>query len=105
MPRDSRWLRIEQIFHAARVMDVTERLAYIESACAGEDDLKDEITRLLDQLERDPAFLEAPLHISRTTAPFTGNSSITDWTGQVFGRYEIIRRLGTGGTADVYLAK
>jgi eukaryotic-like serine/threonine-protein kinase len=69
-----RWRQIGQLFEAGVGLDPTEREAWLYAACAGDDDLRAEVGRLLaqdDQADRD-GILIAP---RPTSPPADGTAS------------------------------
>jgi len=42
-----RWQRIEQLYHAAQEREGSQRVAFLEEACAGDEALRQEIESLL----------------------------------------------------------
>jgi serine/threonine-protein kinase len=69
-----RWRQIDALFHATVLVEPTEREAWLRAACAGDDDLQAEVTRLLDQDERaDRDGFMAPPSLSDRAADRTGS--------------------------------
>ena len=46
-----RWERISELYHKAQAYDVRERVAFLRDACAGDDQLRQEVESLLAKLE------------------------------------------------------
>jgi serine/threonine protein kinase/Tfp pilus assembly protein PilF len=96
-----RWRQIEDLFHAALDCEPGRRAAFLDSACAGDASLREEIESLLFSYDKGsftetPAFAEGikllEEHEERTH------------TGQSIGPYRVIRKIGQGGMGAVYLA-
>jgi serine/threonine protein kinase len=90
---------IERLFEAALERPSDERAAFLGAACGGDAELRGEVAALLEAhavpegiLERDPVAALGPP--PRGLAP-----------GDVVGRYTIVREIGQGGMAVVYLAE
>ena len=55
-----RWQKIEQLYHSARGRDESQRVAFLEEACAGDEVLRQEIESLLAEEKRGAGLLESP---------------------------------------------
>jgi serine/threonine protein kinase len=114
----SRWKQIEELFHAALPLAVTERAEYVASACAEDSTLYEDVSQLLNSDDKASGFLQGSIFplglniladesmlsteiISEHPAP----SSVDPMVGVLVGeRYKIIDKLGFGGMGNVYLA-
>jgi serine/threonine-protein kinase len=89
-----RWRQIEDIVQAALTAQQSDRNAFVQSACAGDNDLLEQVESLLANAEPPQDFLHGDPIEDEATA-------IADLR---FGRYIIETLLGSGGMGDVYLA-
>ncbi len=53
-----RWRRVEELYHSALEKDEGERGSFLEGACAGDDELRQEVESLLSHHERAEKFME-----------------------------------------------
>jgi serine/threonine protein kinase/tetratricopeptide (TPR) repeat protein len=91
-----------------------ERAAYLDTACAGNPQLRDEVEALLNAHATNPGFLEEPGDLpgdSIGTSPTGGDATdlsstpASECAGRVIGPYKLIEEIGEGGMGTVYMAK
>ena len=98
-----RWHRIEHLYHSAREREESQRVAFLEEACAGDEDLRQEIESLLAEEKREAGFLESPaLEIAAKEMARDGTRSLL---GQRLGSYQVACLLGKGGMGEVWKAR
>ncbi|MFN0113020.1 MAG: protein kinase domain-containing protein [Blastocatellia bacterium] len=99
-----RWARIDQLLDEAMELPVAERPSFLNQACAGDEDLRQEVQSLLDAHEQAEAkFLKAPaLEMAAQQLAVNKDRSLI---GQTLGAYSVISVLGVGGMGEVYLAR
>jgi serine/threonine-protein kinase len=97
-----RWRQIEDLFIAAFERDTDQCAIFLDRACAGDEQLRDEVRSLLAAHERAGSFLGQP-----ALAP-CATTNITDPARSLLGRivshYQVISALGEGSVGEVYLA-
>ncbi|MHC4432369.1 MAG: protein kinase domain-containing protein [Planctomycetota bacterium] len=79
-----------------------ERSAYLDSACRGDADLRQEAESLLRLQNKMGDFLESPAFDSGVTLD---DSPLTEGTGTIIGPYKLLEKIGEGGMAVVYMAE
>jgi tRNA A-37 threonylcarbamoyl transferase component Bud32/TolB-like protein/tetratricopeptide (TPR) repeat protein len=110
-----RWMRVREAVEGALALAITERAAYLDTACGGDHALRTDIERLIATCERvgdaDPLFdisaaeFAAPL-VAEVEARQTRlrERMLGLLRDGVAGTYEVQREIGAGGMATVYLA-
>ncbi len=93
--------RVMEILGEAIELDAAEREAWLAAACAGDDELRGEVARLLSHQKTATNFLEeSPLGgLVRRQAE---DESIV---GRHVGPYRVVEEIGRGGMGAVYLAR
>jgi len=94
-----KWDQVKELFAVAQDLDPGKRSAFLREACAGDDSLRAEVESLLSSFDSAPTFLE--------DSPAADLASVTSraLTGKRIGSYRILREIGQGGMAVVYLAE
>jgi tRNA A-37 threonylcarbamoyl transferase component Bud32 len=87
--------KLRKIFDAATEQDPQNRGAFLDTACEGDKALRREVEGLLAAHGSESSWLDQPLLFSEPGS----------WEGRAVGPYRLVRQLGSGGMATVYLAE
>lgn len=102
------WQKIEEIFEKAVELPPTERDAYLDEVCNGDDGLRLKVEKLILADEKANDFISSPVF---DTAPFhkilddPENPSAPSLIGKQVGKYRLLKELGRGGMGAVFLAE
>src|ERR1051325_10999003 len=91
-----------ELFTEAVQLSIEERAAFLDRACAGDEDLRRRIEALLRSNDRAGAFLEQPPEV-------VGEGRIKaaggEKPGDRVGRYKLLQQIGEGGYGVVFMAE
>ena len=96
--RPEEWAKVKELFSAALEVDPGRRGAFLRDACGDDNALRAEVESLLASHDRPASFIETP---PSPPAPHLLPDTLL---GQRLGAYQLVRQIGRGGTATVYLA-
>ena len=90
-----RWEEVRRVFLEALEQPESAREDFVQAACAGDEDLVEEVQKLIQASLRTPdGFMEPP--------PASG--SLADLSGRVLGGHELLEPIGFGGMGVVWRA-
>ncbi|WP_022836871.1 serine/threonine-protein kinase [Salisaeta longa] len=95
------WNRVQQVFQEAVSQDPEARDAFLQSTCAEDEALYNDVMALLETDGDAPAFLDEPPNWS--DAPWSDEQE--QQGPQLPDPYDVIKPLGKGGMGRVYLAR
>ena len=96
-----RYRRLRELFEAALARNPASRLVWLEAACSEDEDLRNEVRRMLIADSLNGALI--------TTNPIRARSArnrgSSTFEGRRIGPYNLLREIGRGGMGSVYLAE
>ena len=96
------WGRVREIFEAALPLPAAERDAFLDQACAGHHQLRQEVASLLAAHEGAGDFIELPAYAAAADLFVDRPEPLN---GRALGPYIIRHEIGRGGMGVVYLAE
>jgi len=98
-----RWRQVEELYHAALEQRPEEREAFVEHACAGDEELRGEVESLLAQDGSSSGPIDRPAWDAVSLLGAATGTHIS--IGAKLGPYEILAPIGAGGMGEVYKAR
>ncbi|MCM3871629.1 MAG: protein kinase, partial [Pyrinomonadaceae bacterium] len=98
-----RYRQIGELYHAALEVDIEERAAFLDRACAGDDEMRREVESLINSHEEAADFIAKPA--LAVAAGLFADSQANALIGKSVSRYRILSLIGAGGMGQVYLAE
>ena len=97
------WTTVKRIHQSALDIDPSERAAFVDESCGGDEALRREVQSLLTYATDAESFLERPAVDIAPTPP--GESHEATLVGRTLSHYQVLSLLGAGGMGEVYLAR
>src|SRR6266850_7308719 len=95
--------RVLELFTKAAQLPVEQRGAFVDDACAGDEELRHKIEALLKSNERVGGFLEEPP--SAVIEEGRAKAGAGEKPGDRVGRYKLLQQIGEGGCGVVFMAE
>jgi len=97
-----RWTTVKRIHQSALDKDPSERTAFVDESCGGDETLRREVHSLLTYATDAESFLERPAVDIAPTPPELHQTTLV---GRTVSHYQVLSLLGAGGMGEVYLAR
>ena len=98
-----RWKQIDRLLDSALQREASQRPAFLEQACAGDEALRREVESLLAHKDQGESLIEVPT--IDAAAKGLGGRQPQSLVGRQIGSYQILSLLGVGGMGEVYKAR
>ncbi len=96
---------LETIFFAALERSPDQRAAFLVEACAGDEELRQRIERMLAAQDDGGNFLETPPSVIAASVSSTIAESTQEKPGSQIGPYKLLQQIGEGGMGTVFMAE
>lgn len=96
------WPKVKDIFDRALARPANERAAFVRDACAGDEEVRQEVESLLQSYQDAGSFMDMPAAQSAARSLVAGSKLAA---GQHIKHYVIAGLIGQGGMGEVYLAQ
>jgi serine/threonine protein kinase/Tol biopolymer transport system component/tetratricopeptide (TPR) repeat protein len=104
-----KWKRLEEIFNQAVVLPTEKRETFLDEACRGDRELREQADILLDSDSEAEDFIESSPYVPYLENVIEGKNGANGdggdaYIGKKIGVYRITKEIGRGGMGAVYLA-
>ena len=99
-----RWGRIQELYHAALALQLSERSEFLSHACSNQPELRREVESLLAYEGQADGLLENPVWQADGPGETAASASPALTGGSQLGVFRIVERVGAGGMGEVYRA-
>ena len=97
------WRKVKDIFHAALDRAAEERAPFLDGACAGDEELRARVERMLAADAKEGAVIDKTA--AGMVARLLTRDEAESFAGRLFAHYRLEREIGRGGMGRVYLAQ
>jgi serine/threonine protein kinase/tetratricopeptide (TPR) repeat protein len=98
-----RWKQVEEVYHAALELPLSERSGFLDQACANDEELRHEVTSLLAAQDKANRFIESyPDDV--VAGMMVAEDQMRSMLGRTLGHYRLQSLIGAGGMGEVYRA-
>jgi tetratricopeptide (TPR) repeat protein/tRNA A-37 threonylcarbamoyl transferase component Bud32 len=101
----TRWQDVERVLDATLDSDPSQWSAILDARCGDDRDLRREVEALLERYSGAQRFLESPPAAAAAALVREAQATPASWDGRRVGVYRLVRQIGQGGTARVFLAE
>jgi tetratricopeptide (TPR) repeat protein len=98
------WTTVKRIHQSALDRDPSERTAFVDESCGGDETLRREVQSLLSCESDAASFLERPA-VDIVPKSWIGDLQEQTLVGRTLSHYQVLSLLGAGGMGEVYLAR